>query len=231
MVLLLETASGVSAISIFLQLLPRETGNQGLNHSCWRCLTLGNMPKATRVYEVLRWVSALSHNTDAVLFFLQWESITTVWCTRHPTSGNTVLVDSPLQTLWWWYSPHEGLKPPAQVPIVLCTYTSQQFIWTACMSITAFYSLPWQLFPKAEFTDVFSATQTKLLVQVYLIYRLEGPKTYLRHNGFHDHRGKNHCLMINSYKLRLVISASIRNICQWNFIVSLWLLVLQELKS
>lgn len=123
MVLLLETASGVSAICIFLQLLPRETGNQDLNHSCWRYLTLGNVPKVTRVYEILRWVGALNDNSEAVLFFPQWESVTTVWCTRHSTSGNKVLTDSPLQTLWWKSSPHEGLKPPAQVPTVLCMYT------------------------------------------------------------------------------------------------------------
>lgn len=139
MVALLETASGVSAICIFLQLLPREMGNQDLNHSCWRCLTLGNVPKATKVCEILGWVSALNHNTEPVLFFLQWESITAVWCTRHSTSGNTVLIDSPLQTLWWRYFPHEGLKPPAQVPIVLCTYTrvsssSGQLAWISLPS-------------------------------------------------------------------------------------------------
>lgn len=76
-----------------------------------------------RECEILRWVGALNHNTEAVLFFLQWESITTVWCTRHSTSGKIVLIDSSLQTLWTRSFPHEGLKPPAQVPTVLCTYT------------------------------------------------------------------------------------------------------------
>lgn len=54
-----------------LQLFPQEAGNQDLNPFCWRYFTVDNMPEATRVYDIPRWVGALNHNTEAVLFFLK----------------------------------------------------------------------------------------------------------------------------------------------------------------
>lgn len=161
-----KTASGVSAIPIFLQLLPRERGNRDLNHSCWRYLTLVTCLKPLGYFKMSR-CSESQHWSCVIFSKMRINHNSTIW---HSTSGNTVLIDSPLQTLWWRSSPHEGLKPPAQVPIVLCMYTrvsssSGQPAWVSPPS-TLFhgnYSL------KLNFTDVFSATQAKLLVQVYLI--------------------------------------------------------------